>query len=713
MQRDRALRLAVAAATVASAIIFLSTGTNPPGSLAFNVLYGLPFGWLLREPGRFLIVVSLMYAVLIAVVIEASVRHRSIVHSWVVKGRRWAGAFRVSTALVTLAATVSVSIGDFQILRARRFAGPFRSSMAIAALGVAVSLGFPMYTGAVVSDSKPNLPPSHVRMPAYWNEMARYTDELPTRGALLVLPPDDFYAMRYKWGYYGSDSFINELFHRHVVVPNGQGYTRESSQVLNAVTLTGQSILDHDWTQTEALVRTLDTPLILVRRDIESTYPGRVVLHPDDLALALSVAPNFELLHSAGSLDLFGIRANLADIEYVSTPVTIDSQVPDLRLLALLPPDTAMVSSPVRADIPNVSRAPSSPDMWQMSGNSLVWTPAMSSGWKYLVADPDTKIVKALDNAGSYAVGSPNTRVDYTPTNSVRAVTVSVSGRPAMSNGDFAQGKWPSVIGCNGMPPAMAGPESGGSLISGGAPGGYSALRLAASAGRACEGQALSWHGGSLVVSIMLHRVSGHPLRVCLLEEVEILSRAEQAPRRCAALPDLPNRTDWFEYRASVTPDPGTKTVRLYLYADGDTVTPTVSEFANVRVLEIAGLPSIALLPNPEGSRASSMQLVVLHNSFSTLWTSNAGQHAVVNGMLNGWLLPSAAQPFSALYKPTTLLQASQGLSLSAALLIVILILAPLLMRRAATGRLDKTLAKLRIRVGTTKEPADLPRQSD
>ena len=51
--RDRVLRLALATSVVALLVILLSTGTRAPGNILFDRLYYLPFGWLLREPGRF------------------------------------------------------------------------------------------------------------------------------------------------------------------------------------------------------------------------------------------------------------------------------------------------------------------------------------------------------------------------------------------------------------------------------------------------------------------------------------------------------------------------------------------------------------------------------------------------------------------------------------------------------------------------------------
>src|SRR5207249_12283373 len=124
-------------------------------------------GWLLREPARLVMLVALAYAVMIAIVIEAVLD---------------------------------------QLISSRRVSMPaLRVSIAPLALVTTVLLGFPIYTGALVPDAGPTLAPwaisartTHVQMPAYWNEMARVADALPIQGALLVMPPDDWYEMPYK-----------------------------------------------------------------------------------------------------------------------------------------------------------------------------------------------------------------------------------------------------------------------------------------------------------------------------------------------------------------------------------------------------------------------------------------------------------------------------------------------------------------------------------
>ena len=55
--------------------------------------------------------------------------------------------------------------------------------------------------------------------------MASYLNSWAPPGNLLVLPEDDFYQMRYTWGYYGADGFITGLIARNVVDPVAQGYS--------------------------------------------------------------------------------------------------------------------------------------------------------------------------------------------------------------------------------------------------------------------------------------------------------------------------------------------------------------------------------------------------------------------------------------------------------------------------------------------------------
>jgi hypothetical protein len=625
---DRRLRLAVAAASAALLVVFLSTGTNPPGNLIFDRLYGLPLGWLIREPGRFLMVAALAYAVLVAVVIEALTSNR----------------------------------GVLDLLRSRPLSRRAISMLYIpVALGVPLLVGFPLYTGKVVVDERPLLPPSHVRMPTDWAAMARFVDGLPVQGSLLMMPPDDFYAMPYSWGYYGSDGFVVDTFQRPVLVPNPQGYTPTSSEVIGAVDLMGQSILEGNWSQVEVLATALHTPLILVRLDIQSPYQGRPILSPREIANSLSIAPNFVLVRQIGSLDLFALTSTLRDPETATGFATINSQQPDLRILSLLPPGTALVSSQPLLGAPRVDKVPPV-EQWQITAGGLEWESASLPRSDYRIADLGTRTVVSRDGAGTFNVDHTAVRIVNAIGGTSETVTASVPGRTAISNGDFSGGPWAPVGDCPGVPSTQS--NVGAKVIPNAAPGGSSALQLTASFGSVCVNRSLTWHGGSLVVNLMVDRVEGTPPRICLWEF---------GANRCASLPAMPTAIGWSEYRASVTPDPGTTGLGVSLFADGPAQGGhTVAEYASVRVIELSTLPDLVLLSTPVGQPGGGPRLAVLHNSYSDAWVSNEGRHVLVDGMLNGWLIGPGSKQFRTWYGPGGAFMGAQWVSLSTLIVVIV-----------------------------------------
>jgi hypothetical protein len=645
--RDHNLRLAFAAATAALPLIFISTGTKPPGNIVFDRLYSLPFGWLLQEPERFIMVVALVYAVLIAIVVDALLDHQAIA----------------------------------DLMSARRFTVPtLRLSIASLALATTVLVGFPLYSGALVPDTGSPLPiwanharPQHIQMPAYWAEMAQVTDALPIQGAVLVMPPDDFYEMPYTW-YYGSDAFIADSFKRRVLVPS-----YPPSELLSAVNLAGQSMLDGDWTQVVALLTALNAPLVLVRRDVITHYPNHSILPPYDLAAALTGSPNFVLVRRIGSLDLFALRNPVAEREVGSGFIMTTSQTPDLRLLSVLPSNTALVTGEAHPGDPYAVQAPRL-EQWQWTGQTLMWEPQLPSGWAYRIAELASKTVVPLEGARTFT-SSPQVpfTVVYSPTVSNNVVKVSTTGRTVISNGDFQNGLWETVSDCNALAPTQAKPLLGARVLLNAAPGGLPALQLSASLDSACERQALNWRGGSLLLNMMVNHIEGANPQVCLWET---------GPERCATLPPISGTSGWLTYRASVSPDAGTTALTLHLYADASrSATRTINEYADVRAVEVPILSSFALLATPNPQPASSTQLVVVHSSFSTTWQGPPGsKHVLVDGMLNGWLVPSSSRDFAATYKPANAVQAANWISLAAYLLVLLVPIGRLTARNA--GRL-------------------------
>lgn len=635
---ERRMRLVLPLASVALIVVLLSTGTNPPGNVIFDRLYGLPLGWLLREPGRFLMLAALIYGILIAVVLEANVKRR-LVDDLIARHMPSISTGRL-IALPAIVATV-------------------------------ILIGFPVYTGAVVPDSRPLLPPAHIRLPSYWPQMASFVDGLPTKGAVLVMPPDDFYQMPYSWGYYGNEGFIPELFRRRVLIPNEQAYISTSQQLIGAVNLTAQAFLRHDWHQAESLVRTLDAPLVLLRRDLDTQSHARVisVASPADISSALHVAPNFILVRQIGQLELYMLSSPLSETEYANEFVTVNTLTPDLRTLSFFPVGTALVSASPIQGIASAIQAPPL-ELWPQIGNELVWQPETRSGRTYRLAQLDASKLTALDHRGRYTEGLSGAQAVYEPSNQ-SAVTVSVPARTAIVNGDFSQGLWDPVGNCNAAP-AQLPPHLNAQVVPAGAPNRLPALELSAERDSACESQLLSWRGGSMVISLKVQHVRGAPPRLCMWEI---------GANRCAAMPDLPSRLGWSSFQAAISPDQGTTSVRLYLYADGNYPnTDTINRYADVHVVEVPSVPEFMLIADAPSSEAASQQLAILHESAHPAWTASGGTHVLVDGLLNGWLLPAGPTKFSAEYKYDVWVRGAQLVSAIAC----IALLATMVLQRLA-----------------------------
>jgi arabinofuranan 3-O-arabinosyltransferase len=627
LSRPSLLRLSVTVATIALFVILLSNGTNSPGNLVFIPLYNLPFGWLLREPGRFLLLAAAMYAVMVAVVIEALTRHVS-----------WRTA-----------------------LKSPRLAPSWRLASVPVALGTAILLGFPIYTGAEIPNSRPGLPTGHVTMPAYWPQMATFVDSAPIEGNLLVLPPDDFYGMPYTWGYYGADSFIPELFRRHVLVPNpqGSGYVPTAPQLIGAVELVGQAILQHKWQQAAATAGALNAPLILVRGDIQSAYPGRTIMPPDALGSALATAPNFVLIHRVGLLELFELAQGASIPGVHSNFVTVDSPTPDLRVLSLLGPDDAIVSHRPQAGLTSLTQAPSLAD-WPVVANNLIWRPSPPRDASYELSELESQTTFVFDRPGAFYPGVPNTQVEFRPDSIADPITVSVGVRQAIVNGDFSAGPWGPVSDCSAVGGSGPKPSSSAQVVDDG-PGGTRAMHLTAFAGTACVNQPITWRGGSIVLRLMVNQLRGSLPRLCLWEV---------GPQRCATMPAVSGASGWSTFGAALTPDSGTTALTLYLYADGRGASDqTISEYASAQVMELPELPTFDLIARPNSDAGNVPHLIVFPETFSDAWQGSNGTHVLVDGMFNGWLT-TAPQSFSARYEPADAIHRAQILSVVAVLLL-------------------------------------------
>ena len=209
-------------------------------------------------------------------------------------------------------------------------------------------------------------------------------------------------------------------------------------------------------------------------------------------------------------------------------------------------------------------------------------------------------------------------------------------GGSLLSDGDFASGTWGAVGNCAAFPGTAATARLAARVLPGQGPAGQPALALSAKADSACEARSLAWRSGPLFVSLWVRNVSGAAPRMCLWET---------PIEKCAAMSPLPSNSapsQWYHYQAIVTPDPGTRSLSLYLYAD--VYTPgalTTNEYSDVVVRRSPVLLQPVVVATPRRHERPAPALYTVGESFSPDWIGPPGdQHVEVDGLRNGWLGP-------------------------------------------------------------------------
>jgi hypothetical protein len=583
------LRGIVALGTLA--VIFVSTGTRLPGALLFDPLYyHFPYGWLLREPGRFLMFAALGYALLAATLLE---HWRQIVPK--------------------------------KLLTLRALPKPVPSTVLSANLTLATVLvlglasAFPLWTGAVVPGTRQNFPSSHVTVPAYWLTTAHYLNTSAPSGALLVLPPDAYYQMPYRW-YYGNDGFITDLVDRHVLDPSAQGYETVSTALVASVRLESSALLADDWAEADLILKALGTPLVLVRGDIVANFADRHIPSPTALTLSLARDPNMRLLHAAGLLKVYGPRKAYPGL---GSYATVNSSTPDLRVLSRLPSGTALVTVsaiPGHIAIRQLPRVAT----WHLGARVLSTSVPEQRGWQY------SALVLGLRPAITDSqVGLDQSQVASAQGASDLQLSLPV-GASVIHNGTFSAGLWGPVGNCYDAHYVSSPNFLRANVLPRSGPRHIPALQLAASIDAACEATTLTWHGGAILLHLWVRSISGAPAKICLWE---------QPINRCAAVAPLPGGSGWHPYRTTVVPDPGATKVSLFLYAFPQSVgQASVEQYAGVIARALPYSPTIDVIGRPT-TGAGPTRLIVYPTGYAPGWVGppNA-RHVLVDGLRNGWL---------------------------------------------------------------------------
>ena len=451
-----------------------------------------------------------------------------------------------------------------------------------------------------------------------------------TGGALLVLPPDDFYQMPYLFGYYGADAFIAKAITRHVILPNPQGYLQTSPELLSAVDETANNLLTSNDVGAARIMAAMQAPLVLVRGDIDPNdflISGRHIDSPRSLSAALKKSRHFDLVRREGPLELYRLTDPVA-AELATAPdfASINTSTPDLSILSLLPARTDLVSESPQSGVSSVFVLPDL-SRWAANPGKLSAALSVPSGWMYRLAQLGVPTQEL-------AMGSPR----GTGGTQSLEVNLPIGTQNLVTNGDFGAGLWqPRAGDCLAL---TRGPKFISAALVHGA-NGRPAMRLSAGVDSACESTAVNWKSGTLLMRLMVHHVAGAAPHICLWDSNASL---------CTPTPPLPSGSGWLQYQAAVTPSPNA-TLRLFVYADARGGRSTINEYSQVESFQLPAEPRAVVIGTPVVKQTDN-KLLVLHDSYSSSWGGpSGGRHVLVDGLMNGWIGASLAPTVA--YGPT------------------------------------------------------------
>lgn len=274
-------RSSLALLSLSLPFVFLAKGLQPIWAPVNLWMYtNVPLFWLFREPmsklGQVLVI---FFAILIAISVDG-VWHRA----------KSAGRNAKSKL---------VGVGRFRWRPAQILA----VGVTLAALAV-MAYVYPLYTGSVIPDARPQLPSAHVRIPDYWVQTTAKLNQTTDNGKVLVLPLDDYYQMPTVWGFSGVDSIANLLSTVPVVQPKPDGYFGDVPGFSANVRAIETALVSGDTNAVPKLLAGSGISKIILRHDLVQGLPNRSFANDRVLSAGLKITPQLTQIQS-GTLDVW------------------------------------------------------------------------------------------------------------------------------------------------------------------------------------------------------------------------------------------------------------------------------------------------------------------------------------------------------------------------------------------------------------------------
>ncbi len=296
--------IVVPAAAGSLVLLLVSTGLHGPDPF-YNAnqffFHHVPLFWLFREPDtKFPFPLLVLYAPLIGYQIECLAGQ--LAHAL---RRRWVGVMLVKSCV-----------------------------LAVTGLAFIVT-AFPLVTGQVVGRSPGVTVPPGIAIPSYWFQLKDYLSRQDVHAEVLLLPNDDYYQMRYSWGYYGADAVPGEFIpNRTITINAAGGYVAATS---GGVDLNGQilqAVKDSAHPTIEPYLAAQGMRYIVQRNDIVTDEIGRHIVSPRQVRSYLQTQSYLHFVRSFGKLDLYEVdqRSFVPILYAVAAPPIVMSKYGQVKL---------------------------------------------------------------------------------------------------------------------------------------------------------------------------------------------------------------------------------------------------------------------------------------------------------------------------------------------------------------------------------------------
>jgi arabinofuranan 3-O-arabinosyltransferase len=569
--------------------------------------------------------------------------------------------FRDPSKLSLVLVLVFSLLGAIAVAEAGRASVEVRTVVAAVFVGGALIYAYPLLTGSVIADKRPLLPPSHVALPDNWPRAAAYLDSQSGPGKVVVLPRLDYYQTPTTWGYYGA-SFLHQLIQRPVIEPSPGGYFATGG-VTALVDALQDGILNGKGDVT-GVMQALGVRYVLLRRDLDTSFPGRSFVPPARLARALRQTPQLRHVRSFGFVDLYEARKVAEPEVYPATPIVQTRAANDASLYRALRlgPRTALVRNAVQDKLAGVPTG-AVHLLPELRGRVTLTVEQRKRDTVVRIERPASRprILRYPRVAYPLRVVLGTTRLvvdDATPATITSAPKFGRIYRFAPVQLPTPIQVTPSVVrhvgDCNHYDDRSA--REVGLRARVVERSGEPTVQLSARDHSACIAIPIEFRPNvPSLLRLEYRTVVGAPARVCVWEE---------KPQRCATLPSLESAPGWHKLRAVVRGAPGSRTVLLFLYADGGGDTTTTTEYRNLSIKRGWPYEAIAIAPATPLPRVSYRRvapyefkahvtnarrpfLLVAAETYAPGWrveakgrSSNGVEHLRVNGYANGWRIP-------------------------------------------------------------------------